>query len=88
MAAIFLILTIFQTCNLFVFKPIHVNLPYDWLHSVLLSGALTKNRPSYGTLKFDLVFDLVTYLFDLWPQNNDISMCGAILHMWTKIGDD
>ena len=39
-------------------------------------------------LIFDLLFDLVTYLFDLWPQNNDISMCGAILHMWTKIGDD
>ena len=39
-------------------------------------------------LRFDLLFDLVTYLFDLWPQNNDISMCGAILHMWTKIGDD
>ena len=39
-------------------------------------------------LRFDLRFDLVTYLFDLWPQNNDISMYGAILHMWTKIGDD
>ena len=39
-------------------------------------------------LRFDLLFDLVTYLFDLWPQNNDISMCGAIFHMWTKIGDD
>ena len=39
-------------------------------------------------LRFDLRFDLVTYLFDLWPQNNDISMCGAILHMWTKIGND
>ena len=39
-------------------------------------------------LRFDLLFDLVTYLFDLWPQNNDISMCGAILLMWTKIGDD
>ena len=39
-------------------------------------------------LMFGLLFDLVTYLFDLWPQNNDISMCGAILHMWTKIGDD
>ena len=39
-------------------------------------------------LRFDLRFDLVTHLFDLWPQNNDISMCGAILHMWTKIGDD
>ena len=39
-------------------------------------------------LRFDLRFDLVTYLFDLWPQNNDISMCGAIFHMWTKIGDD
>ena len=39
-------------------------------------------------LRFDLLFDLVTYLFDLWPQNNDISMFGAILHMWTKIGDD
>ena len=39
-------------------------------------------------LRFDLLFELMTYLFDLWPQNNDISMCGAILHMWTKIGDD
>ena len=39
-------------------------------------------------LMFGLLFDLVTYLFDLWPQNNDISMYGAILHMWTKIGDD
>ena len=39
-------------------------------------------------LMFGLLFDLVTYLFDLWPQNNDISMCGAIFHMWTKIGDD
>ena len=39
-------------------------------------------------LRFDLRFDLVTYLFDLWPQNNDISMCGAIFHLWTKIGDD
>ena len=39
-------------------------------------------------LRFDLLFDLMTYLFDLWPQNNDISMCRAILHMWTKIGDD
>ena len=39
-------------------------------------------------LIFGLLFDLVTYLFDLWPQNNDISMYGAILHMWTKIGDD
>ena len=39
-------------------------------------------------LKFDLVFDLMTYLFDLWPQNNIISMCGAILNMWTKTGDD
>ena len=49
---------------------------------------LLKNRPSYGNLKFDLLFDLMTYLFDLWPQNNDMSMFGAILHMWTKIGDD
>ena len=39
-------------------------------------------------LMFGLRFDLVTYLFDLWPHNNDISMCGAIFHMWTKIGDD
>ena len=39
-------------------------------------------------LMFVLLFDLVTYLFDLLPQNNDISMCGAIFHMWTKIGDD
>ena len=39
-------------------------------------------------LMFGLLFDLVTYLFDLWPHNNDISMCGAIFHMWTKIGDD
>ena len=39
-------------------------------------------------LMFDLLFDLVTYLFDLWPQHNDKSMYGAILHMWTKIGDD
>ena len=39
-------------------------------------------------LRFDLRFDLVTYLFDLWPHNNDISMCGAIFDMWTKIGDD
>ena len=39
-------------------------------------------------LRFDLRFDLVTYLFDLWPHNNDISMCGAIFYMWTKIGDD
>ena len=39
-------------------------------------------------LMFGILFDLVTYLFDLWPQNNDISMCGAILHIWTKIGDD
>ena len=39
-------------------------------------------------LRLDLRFDLVTYLFDLWLHNNDISMCGAILHMWTKIGDD
>ena len=39
-------------------------------------------------LRFDLPFDLVTYLFDLWPHKNNISMCGAILHMWTKIGDD
>ena len=38
--------------------------------------------------KFDLLFYLMTYLFDPWPQNNDISMCDAILHMWTKIGDD
>ena len=30
----------------------------------------------------------MTYLFDLWPQNNDMSMFGAILHMWTKIGDE
>ena len=39
-------------------------------------------------LRFGLLFDLVTYLFDLWPHNNDISMYGAILHMWTKIGVD
>ena len=39
-------------------------------------------------LMFDLRFYLVTYLFDLWPHNNNISMCDAILHMWTKIGDD
>ena len=39
-------------------------------------------------LMFGLLFDLMTYLFDLRPQNNDISMYGAILHMWTKIGDD
>ena len=39
-------------------------------------------------VKSNLLFDLVTYLFDLWPQNNDISMCGAILHVCTKIGDD
>ena len=39
-------------------------------------------------LWFDLLCDLVTYLFDFWPQNNDISMCGAILHMWTKSSDD
>ena len=39
-------------------------------------------------LMFGLLFDLVTYLFDLLPQNNDISMYGAILHTWTKIGDD
>ena len=39
-------------------------------------------------LMFGLHFDLVTYLFDLWPQNNDISMYGATLHMRTKIGDD
>ena len=39
-------------------------------------------------LIFGLLFDLVTYLYDLSPQNNDISMYGAILHMWTKIGDD
>ena len=39
-------------------------------------------------LRFDLRFDFVTYLFDLWAQNNDIFMCGVILHMWTKIGDD
>ena len=39
-------------------------------------------------LRFDLLFNLVTYLFDLWLQNNDLSMYGAILHMWTKIGDD
>ena len=39
-------------------------------------------------LRFDLLFDLVTYLFDIWPQNNDISMYDAILHKWTKIGDD
>ena len=39
-------------------------------------------------LRFDLLFDIVTYLFDPWPQNNDISMYGSILHMWTKIGDD
>ena len=39
-------------------------------------------------LRFGLLFDLVTYLFDLWPHNADISMYGAILHMWTKIGDD
>ena len=39
-------------------------------------------------LGFDLLFDLVTYLFDLWPQNNDVSMCGAISHTWNKIGDD
>ena len=29
-------------------------------------------------LRFDLRFDLVTYLFDLWPHNSDISMWGAI----------
>ena len=39
-------------------------------------------------LRFDLRFDFVTYLFDLWAENNDIFMCGVILHMWTKIGDD
>ena len=39
-------------------------------------------------LRFDLRFDLVTYLLDLWPHNNDISMCGAIFHKRTKIGDD
>ena len=39
-------------------------------------------------LMFGLLFDLVTYLFDLLHQNNDISMYGAILRMWTKIGDD
>ena len=39
-------------------------------------------------LRFDLRFDFVTYLFDLWAQNNDIFMCGVIWHMWTKIGDD
>ena len=39
-------------------------------------------------LRFYLRFDLVTYLFDLWRQNNNISIYGAIFHMWTKIGDD
>ena len=39
-------------------------------------------------LMFGLLSDLVTYLFDLWLQNNDKSMYGAILHMLTKIGDD
>ena len=39
-------------------------------------------------LKSDLLFDLVTYKFDLSPQVNAISMCGAILHIWTKISDD
>ena len=39
-------------------------------------------------LRFDLRFDFVTYLFDLWAHNNDIFMCGVIWHMWTKIGDD
>ena len=39
-------------------------------------------------LMLGLLFDLVTYLFDLWPHNNDISMYSAILHMWTNIGDD
>ena len=39
-------------------------------------------------LQFDLRFHLVTYLFDLWPHNNNISLCGTIFHMWTTIGDD
>ena len=39
-------------------------------------------------LMFNLLFDLVTYLFDLCPHINDISMCGDILQIWTKIGDD
>ena len=49
------------------------NLKIDRVMVILMSG---------------LFFDLVTYLFDLWPKKNDISMYGAILHMWTKIGDD
>ena len=32
-------------------------------------------------LRFDLLFDLMTYLFDLWPQNNDISN----IHVWCYI---
>ena len=39
-------------------------------------------------LRFDLVFDLVTFVFDLWPQNNEISMCDALLHKRTNISDD
>ena len=29
-------------------------------------------------LKFDLLFDFVNYIFDIWPQINDISMWRAI----------
>ena len=54
---------------------------FEWRHDLKIDRVMV-------ILIFDLLFDLVTYLFDLWPQNNDISMCGAILHMWTKIGDD
>ena len=38
--------------------------------------------------KFDLLFDLVTWLFDFWPtKSHRVLYCGR-LHMWTKFCDD
>ena len=38
-------------------------------------------------LRFDLLFDLVTYLFDLWPQNNDMSYTYVIYSAEVAITD-
>ena len=54
---------------------------FEWRSNLKIDRVMAISR-------FDLRVDLVTYLFDLWPHNNNISICGAIFHMWTKIGDD
>ena len=39
------------------------------------------NRPSYGNFKvwpINLLFDLVTYLFDLRPKNENLGIYGIV----------